>query len=34
MDAQTYESSIMGTVIFLVIIGIFAFVLTRPKEKK
>jgi preprotein translocase subunit YajC len=34
MMNQTFESSLIGSLIMLGIIGIFIFVLTRPKEKK
>ncbi len=31
---QTYDSSIIGSLIMLGILGLFVFVLTRPKDKK
>ncbi len=31
---QTYDSSIIGSLIMLSILGLFAFVLTRPKDKR
>jgi preprotein translocase subunit YajC len=34
MENQTFESSMMGTIIFLTIIALFAFILTRPKKEK